>query len=69
MQHLIKLQKHHQNAVFGDSKYLIHKAGQERLRLPTRSPPEEVMQQLREYTLGRVSSLVDIDNSNVGTSE
>ena len=69
MQHFIKLLKHHQNAVFGDSKYLINKARQERLRLPARSPPEEVMQELRDYTLDRVSSLVDIDTSNFGTSD
>ena len=46
VQHFIKLLKHHQN-LFGDSKYLINKARQECLRLPARSPPEEVMQQLR----------------------
>ena len=69
MQHFIKLLKHHQNAVFGDSKYIINKARQERLRLPARSPPEEVIQELRDYTLGRVSSLVGIDTSHFGTSD
>ena len=69
MQHFMRLLKHQQNAVFGDSKYLINKARQERLRLPSRTPPDEVMQQLRDYTLERMNHLVAHDSSSFGTSE
>ena len=57
MGHFITLLKHHQNSVFGDAKYLINKSRQEHLRLPTRTPPGEVMEKLRDYTVDRIKTL------------
>ena len=41
-------------------KYRINKARQE--CLPSSTPPEEVMQQLCEYTLGRIAYLFEVDS-------
>ena len=46
-----KVLKHHENPVFADAKYLINKARQERLRLPSCIPPEDAMKDLRNYTI------------------
>lgn len=62
-----KLLKHHQNLLFGDAKYYINKSRQERLRLPTRTPPEQDMEALRTYTVDRISSLVNMED--IGCSE
>lgn len=54
----VTLLRHNQNSVFGDSKYLINKARQERLRLPSRQPPEDKLMELRLYTINRIQFLV-----------
>ena len=46
-----KVLKHHENTVFADAKYMMNKARQERLRLPSRIPPEDAMKDLRNYTV------------------
>lgn len=53
----LDLLKHHQNAMFGDAKYLINKARQENLRLPARMPSEDDLKQLRNYTISRIAQL------------
>ena len=53
-----KVPKHHENTVFADEKYLINKARQERLRLPSRIPPEDAMKDLRNFT---VKSIGEVD--------
>lgn len=63
------LLKHHQNLVFGDCKYLINKARQERLRLPARTPPEEIMKTLRDYTVDRIGELVGLKDEYFGPQE
>ena len=69
MEHFMKLLRLHQNAVFGDAKYLINKSRQERLRLPQRCPPEELLQELRTYTLQRINHLTDQPQSAIGNTE
>ena len=39
--HYQKILRHHQNRVFGNAKYMVNKASQERLRLPSRLPAKE----------------------------
>ena len=53
-----KVLKHHENTVFADAKYLMNKARQERLRLPSRIPPEDAMKDLRNFT---VKSIGEVD--------
>ena len=53
----LKVLRMNQNLVFGDSKYQINKARQERLRLPTRCPEEEHIEELRDYLLRRIDQL------------
>ena len=53
-----KVLKHHENTVFADAKYLINKARQERLRLPSRIPLEDAPKELRNYT---VKSIGEVD--------
>ena len=50
-----KVLKHHENSMFSDAKYMIIKSRQERLRLPTRTPPEEAMERLRNFTVASIS--------------
>ena len=53
-----KVLKHHENTVFADAKYLINKARQERLRLPSCIPPEDAMKELCNYM---VKSIGEVD--------
>jgi len=57
LQHFVTILKHHQNAVFGDAKYMINKSRQKRLRLPARTPPDQLMMKLRTYTVQRINEL------------
>ena len=50
-----KVLKHHENSIFSDAKYLINKSRQEKLRLPTRTPPEEAIERLRHFTVASIS--------------
>jgi hypothetical protein len=53
----ITLLKHHQNSLFGDAKYLINKARQENLRLPSRLPSEADIGQLRDQSLKAIKRI------------
>ena len=55
-----KVLKHHENSIFSDAKYLINKSRQERLRLPTRTPPEEAMERLRTFTVASISKVCKV---------
>ena len=50
--------------MFSDAKYLINKSRQEKLRLPTRTPPEEAMERLRHFTVASISK-----GCQVGTND
>jgi len=63
LQHFVTILKHHQNAVFGDAKYMINKSRQERLRLPARTPPDELMMKLRTYTVQRINELTGMQRN------
>lgn len=56
------LLKHHKNLVFSDCRYLINKARQEKMRLPSRTPEEDQMQDLRSYTVDRIAKLTAAGN-------
>ncbi len=61
------LLKHNEPLVFSDSKYLLNKSRQERLRLPSRTPDEAACKQLREYTVNRIAELTasqDLDQKD-----
>ena len=54
-----KVLKHQENTVFADAKYnIMNKARQERLRLRSRIPPEDTMEDPYNYT---VKSIGEID--------
>ena len=59
--HFKKVLKHHENILFSDSKYLMNKSRQERLRLPTRIPAEEDIQKQRNFTVSAISELSHCD--------
>ena len=69
MEHFMKLLRHNQNAVFGDAKYCINKARQERLRLPERTPCDETMQKLRSFTLARIEDINKLPAEDFGRTE
>ena len=57
MERFITVLKMNQNLLFGDAKYFINKARQERLRLPSRTPQEEDIHKLKHYTVSKISEL------------
>ena len=54
----VKVLKYHQNSLFGDAKYLINKARQEKLRLPSRIPQEDDLRKLRDFCVKRITEIV-----------
>jgi hypothetical protein len=44
--------------LFGDAKYFINSARQERLRLPSRMPREEEIQKLQSSTVNTIQNIV-----------
>ena len=59
-EYFLTVLKMNQNLLFGDCKYQINKARQERLRLPSRTPEEKDITCLRAYMLEIIAELSSV---------
>lgn len=64
-----KVLEHHQPTTFSDAMYMINKSRQEKLRLPEQLPPEDCVQVLKQYTVGRISHIMEKNEVNLGKSD
>ena len=61
----LRVLKANQHLVFGDAKYHINKARQEKLRLPSRTPDEADLQVLRDYNMDVIQRFDNFDSYDI----
>ena len=60
LDHFMVILKLNENVIFGDAKYQINKARQERLRLPSRTPDEQDVAKLRKHSISKIQQITDV---------